>query len=67
MIESYLSKRWIGKKIAPIAHAVFSNEMSKRFEFVWGTIYDKNLSSLNTALRIGRQVIETEYFVRFDS
>lgn len=67
MIESYLSKRWIGKKIAPIAHAVFLNEMSKRFEYVWGTIYDKNLSSLNTALRIGRRIIETEYFVRFDS
>lgn len=66
MIESYLSKRWIGKKIAPIAHAFFLNEMANRFSFVWGTIYDKNLSSLNTALRIGRRVIETEYFVRFD-
>ncbi len=67
MIESYLSKRWTGKKIAPIAHSVFLNEMSQRFEFVWGTIYEKNLSSLNTALRIGRRIIETEYFVRFES
>lgn len=66
MIESYLSKRWIGKKIAPIAHTIFLNEMAKRFGYVWGTIYDKNLSSLNTALSIGRQVVETEYFVRFD-
>ncbi|RYZ85323.1 MAG: hypothetical protein EOP06_16485 [Proteobacteria bacterium] len=67
MIESYLSKRWTGKKIAPVAHAMFLKEMSKRFEYVWGTIYDRNLSSLNTALRIGRRIIETEYFVRFDS
>lgn len=67
MIESYLSKRWVGKKIAPIAHAFFLNEIAKRYDYVWGTIYDKNLSSLNTALRTGRRVIETEYFVRFDS
>lgn len=67
MIESYLSKRWVGKKIAPIAHATFLNEMAKRYNYVWGTIYDKNVSSLNTALRIGRRIIETEYFVRFDN
>ncbi|AZZ35424.1 hypothetical protein CIK05_00955 [Bdellovibrio sp. qaytius] len=66
MIESYLSKRWIGKKMAPMAHAFFLNEMAARFNYVWGTIYDKNVSSLNTALRIGRRVVETEYFVRFD-
>ena len=67
MIESYLSKRWVGKKIAPVAHAFFLNEIAKRCDYVWGTIYDKNLSSLNTALRTGRRVIETEYFVRFDN
>ncbi len=66
VIESYLSKRWVGKKIAPVAHCIFLNEMVKRFEYVWGTIYDKNLSSLNTAHRIGRKIIETEYFLRFD-
>lgn len=66
MIESYLSKRWIGKKIAPIAHAFFLNEMAARFDYVWGTIYDKNFSSLKTAMRIGRRVVETEYFVRFE-
>jgi hypothetical protein len=67
MIESYLSKRWVGNKIAPMAHAIFLNEMAARYSYVWGTIYDKNLSSLNTALRIGRQIVETEYFVRFDN
>ncbi len=67
MIESYLSKRWVGKKRAPIAHTIFLNGIAARFSYVWGTIYDKNLSSLNTALRIGRQIIETEYFVRFDN
>ncbi len=65
MIESYLSKRWTGKKIAPMAHGIFLNEMANRFKYVWGTIYDKKLSSLNTAMRIGRRIIETEYFVRF--
>jgi len=66
MIESYLSKRWTGKKIAPLAHSIFLNKMANRFGYVWGTIYDQNLSSLNTALRIGRRIIETEYFYRFD-
>lgn len=66
MIESYLSKRWVGKKLAPVVHSLFQNEMSKRFDYVWGTIYDQNLSSLKTALRTGRQIIETEYFYRFD-
>lgn len=65
MIESYLSQRWVGKKIASSAHGFFLNEMSSRYKYVWGTIYDKNLSSLNTALRIGRRVVETEYFVPF--
>lgn len=63
MVESYLSKRWIGKKAAPAAHTVFLNEIANRYNYVWGTIYDKNVSSLNTALRIGRRIIETEYFV----
>ena len=66
MIESYLSKRWTGKKLAPIAHAIFLEEMKKRFNYVWGTIYDQNTSSLKTALRTGRRIIETEYFFRFD-
>ena len=66
MIESYLSKRWVGKKLAPIAHDFFLNELAKKYDYVWGTIYAKNLSSLKTALRVGRRIIETEYFVRFD-
>ena len=65
MIESFLSQRWTGKKIAPLAHAQFLNAISNRFEYVWGSIYDKNLSSLKTANRIGRKIIETEYFVPF--
>lgn len=66
MIESYLSKRWVGKNFAQVAHSFFQNEMSKRLDYVWGTIYDQNLSSLKTAIRTGRQIIETEYFYRFD-
>jgi hypothetical protein len=62
MIESYLSKRWVGKRIAPLAHSIFFNGLASRYQYVWGTIYDQNLSSLNTALRTGRKVIETEYF-----
>jgi hypothetical protein len=65
LIESYLSKRCTGKKLEPTVHGIFLNEMSKRFNYVWGTIYDQNTSSMKTALRIGRHIIETEYFVRF--
>ena len=67
MIESYLSKRWLGKKVAPAAHAIFLNKMSSRHKYVWGTIYDRNLSSLKTAQRIGRRIIETEYFYPFNA
>lgn len=63
MIESYLSKRRVGQKIASLAHKNFLNQMSARYKYVWGTIYDKNNSSLKTALSVGRQIIETEYFV----
>lgn len=62
MIESYLSKRWIGKKVAPLAHRHFLNGVASH-KYVWGTIYDQNTSSLRTALRTGRKIIETEYFL----
>lgn len=64
MIENYLSKRWIGKKVSPIAQVAFLNNVQHSYKHVWGTIYDKNLSSLNTALRVGRKIIETEYFYK---
>ncbi len=63
MIESFLSKRWVGKKIAPLAHSFFLNGIAERYKYVWGTIYEQNHSSLNTALRTGRNIIETEYFI----
>jgi hypothetical protein len=66
IIESYLSSRWIGKRLATTFHLYFLNEMAKRFDYVWGTIYDQNISSLKTSLRIGRRIIETEYFLQFD-
>jgi hypothetical protein len=65
MIESYLSKRHVGKGIAPVAHSVFLNAMAPNQKYIWGTIYDKNTSSLKTAQRTGREIIETEYFVPF--
>lgn len=65
MIENYLSKRWVGKKVSPIAQSHFFKSVSPTYKYVWGTIYDKNLSSLNTALRVGRKIVETEYFYKF--
>ncbi|MBY0554351.1 hypothetical protein K2P97_07475 [bacterium] len=65
MIENYLSKRWIGKKVSPVAHTYFLKNVHPSCKHVWGTIYDKNLSSLNTALRVGRKIVETEYFYKF--
>jgi hypothetical protein len=65
MIENFLSKRWIGKRMSSPLQAKFFNSLSSRYKFVWGTIYDKNLSSLKAAKRVGRRVIETEYFYSF--
>jgi hypothetical protein len=65
MIENYLSKRWTGKKASSVAQRYFLNNMHPNFKYVWGTIYDKNQSSLNSALRLGRKIVETEYFFRF--
>lgn len=63
--ESFLTKRWVGKGIAPIMHQHLLNQLVTRYQNVWGTIYDKNLSSLGTAQRVGRVIIETEYFFEF--
>jgi hypothetical protein len=65
MIENYLSKRCIGKKVSPVAQTYFLKNVHTSYKHVWGTIYDKNLSSLNTALRVGRKIVETEYFYKF--
>jgi hypothetical protein len=65
MIENFLSKRWVGKKVSPVAQSHFFKSVSPDFKYVWGTIYDKNLSSLKTALRVGRKIVETEYFYKF--
>jgi hypothetical protein len=62
MIESFLLNSYVGKGFALPIHQYYLSHLAGRFGYVWGTIYNKNTTSMKTALRLGRKVIESEYF-----
>jgi hypothetical protein len=64
MAELLLISKFKGQGLAVALQRKFIDELPKNFDLVWGTIDAKNLPSLKTALRVGRFLIRSEYFIR---
>jgi hypothetical protein len=62
MFENFVTERWRGKGIASWLQSVYLTSLRERFEYVWGHISAENEASLKTALRCGREIIQTEFF-----
>ncbi len=62
IFEIFLSRIIQGKGYAPVVESLFIQQLRPRFSFVWGNIHDHNLPSLRTAQRVGRKIIQTEFF-----
>lgn len=63
MMELLLVPPFKGQGLASEIQRKFIDVLPPDIELVWGTIDAKNQASLKTALRVGRTVIRTEYFM----
>lgn len=63
MTELLLTSKFKGQGLAAAIQRKFLDELPSQFKLVWGTIDSKNLPSLKTALRVGRNPIRSEYFI----
>ena len=63
IFELFLAERLRGKGLGRAMEALFVERVSDRFPYVWGNIHSVNTASLKTALGLGRQIVQTEYFV----
>lgn len=66
MNELLLVPPFKGRGFAPAIQRKFIDEFLTDVELIWGTIDSRNLSSMRTALRVGRKVIRSEYFLTCD-
>jgi RimJ/RimL family protein N-acetyltransferase len=55
-----------GKGFATEMQRQFIRRFRDSFELVWGTIDARNIPSTKTAMRVGRRLLRTEYFVRLE-
>lgn len=60
--ELLISEELRGKGLAVEMQRQFLNLNKNEFDYVWGTIDARNISSSKTALKVGRKKIRTEYF-----
>lgn len=62
LIDEFLFKDFRGRGLAAQLQGEFIQRLSDSYRFIWGTIHNKNIPSLKTALKCGRRVFEREYF-----
>ncbi len=65
ILEEFIYEPWRGKGLAAFMQQGFHHLTSDRFETIWGTIDEKNIPSLKTALACGRTIREKEFFIGF--
>ncbi len=61
--EIVISSEFKGKGYAAAAQRAFIDSLPEGMDLVWGTIDSRNISSTKTALRVGREVVRSEFFV----
>lgn len=64
--EILLTRDYKGRGLAPLAQVEFIKENASYFKFVWGTIDQKNIPSMKTALRVGRSNIRSAFMLPID-
>lgn len=68
MIDEILAAEFRGKGLAPAMQFTFLRALDlQRASSIFGTISSRNLPSIMTARRVGREVVETGYFVSLKS
>lgn len=67
MTELLLTRPFKGQGLAVALQRKFIDSLETTFDLVWGTIDSKNKASNQTALKIGRFPIRSEFFLPLDS
>lgn len=63
MAEILLDEEYRGRALAPKVQIEFIRKNRKKFDIVWGTIDQKNIPSMKTALKVGRRNIRSAFMV----
>jgi hypothetical protein len=66
MTELLLLSKFKGQGLGVALQRKFIDQLPKEFDLAWGTIDEKNLPPLRTALRVGLTSIRLEYFIRLN-
>lgn len=66
LIEVFVDSRQQGQGLGLKLQSQFVSQLKDQFELVWGHIHAENKAAHITALRLGRKVIQQEYFFSLD-